>query len=433
MIKKHFFSYLLLFLLCFLFLGVKITNAYTVTDRFDFLNYDEDDDEKKILICDYERYYDDDGDTEWQGAFQIYATSKELKAVSLCRECAKGYYTINNDDDKYYDYLSWGELDIGDTDDSNTYIWQAGRNNKYGDRGVVKNGTLYGVRSDYASDNYIYVYFSLKSGSAVKNEDATYNRVRTRFVDEGICPRWAYVSVDQRGNSGDTINGVDGLYFSNSESWEKDEHPEEPNDYSTKLVYSKFEQDLVFQRDINACVTSETSNDYYNLFGEILYFKKNPVILKMYKANHVCDIANAVYNNAVEGSSCSYHDSALSVLAKRIADMEFCEPDEKPIEDPDKCSSYLGNINRKGSTAYYLDKTFSFITYAAIAVLIVMTTIDYIKCLASQDKDALKKVNITTIKRIVFTFLLFLLPIILRTILPIFGIISDCNVGGLNG
>lgn len=419
----------LFFAFVIMFSFVSITSAdkknFTIDDYYNFM--DSEHSEDGMLICNYSHYEDDD--EPWDGALQIYAYGRnDFAAVFMCRNC--GYYN----GEKYH-YFTWGDLDIDDTsDDRHLYYWAANATN-YGSWTILKDGDLkqYSELHDPDAQSFIDIYFDVGDGNVVTGDDALDVRVRRRFVDEGICPKWAYVSVDQQGKHDDAIWGVDGIYFSNHSEWRENEHPKEENDTTTIKVWSKFEDDPIFTKNYNLCLNDDSAKDYEKLFNEVRKFSSNKTLLQMYKFNNTCKIAEAVYENTASTSSCSYKNDALSALAQTVKDMDFCSPDEKPVEDPSKCSSYLGNIKDSGSTAYYLDKTFSFITYAAVTILIITSIIDYIKCLTSNDKDELKKVNIKTIKRLLFTFLLFLLPIILRTVLPIFGIISDCEIAGISG
>lgn len=416
--KKNILTFLLLFIMLFTFFTVnaRAKSEYTIDDYFDFIGDDED----RMLLCSYKNYKGDDEDDRYHGAFMIYAVTEwpYIEAVSFCRNCGEH-------DSKKYSMLNWGELYILDLNDlkGNTYSWTP---NWYG---FLDGNTLHRWGNDHEYWGEIETGFSVNAGKSVSGTDAVENRVRTRFAREGICPRFAYVSVHTKGYKVQT--GVDGLYFSNESDYESGGDPNSTADYSSVIAWSKFQQDSAFTTDYNACLTQESVSLYKNAFSE---FDKYQVGLhEMYKKNGICDIAKGVYNNTLNTSTCEIKDEELNNMAHKIITNPICLEDEEPIPDPTKCSSYFGNINDKGSTAYYLDKAFTFISYAGVAVLIVTLTIDYIKALTSGDKDTLKKVNTRSIKRIIFAILLFLLPLLLRTVLPIFGIVSDCEIAGIKG
>ena len=77
--------------------------------------------------------------------------------------------------------------------------------------------------------------------------------------------------------------------------------------------------------------------------------------------------------------------------------------------------------------------TFRFIKFAAPALLIVMSVIDYVKVIASSDADELKKVNKKTVTRIIFTLLIFFLPILISVLLRLLGLQGSCDFPNING
>lgn len=98
---------------------------------------------------------------------------------------------------------------------------------------------------------------------------------------------------------------------------------------------------------------------------------------------------------------------------------------------PNVCVSKCSDVVGTSDFRYYLDITFKFIQYVAPILVIVFSTVDYFKAFFSGDADALKQVNKKTIIRLICAVLLFVLPILIRTILSIFGISTDCGVAGL--
>ena len=69
------------------------------------------------------------------------------------------------------------------------------------------------------------------------------------------------------------------------------------------------------------------------------------------------------------------------------------------------------------------------IKYVAIAALLVLSTVDFIKALVSNDKDAIKKATMTTAKRFIFVVILFFLPIVVDFIMRLFGAYGTCGIG----
>jgi len=87
-----------------------------------------------------------------------------------------------------------------------------------------------------------------------------------------------------------------------------------------------------------------------------------------------------------------------------------------------------GNFNTLGQA---LQDVFSLIKFAAPILVIVLSTMDYIKAITSHDAEDLKKANGKFVKRLVIGILIFLLPYLLDFIFEIFGVydIQTCGIG----
>lgn len=116
-------------------------------------------------------------------------------------------------------------------------------------------------------------------------------------------------------------------------------------------------------------------------------------------------------------------------------DSEINDPDSpinsKPIIDElDDCSSLLGSPTQSNpaTPAYYISIVFSVIRYVAIILLIVLTILDFVSAVASQDNDILKKASSKAIKRFVLCVIIFLLPTLIDFVLQFIhnSSISDC-------
>ena len=95
----------------------------------------------------------------------------------------------------------------------------------------------------------------------------------------------------------------------------------------------------------------------------------------------------------------------------------------------DSCNSYFGDPDDSQYPAYWMQWALNIIKYVAIAALLVLSTVDFIKALVSNDKDALKKAGTTTAKRFIYVVILFFLPIIVDFIMRLFGAYGTCGIG----
>ena len=79
----------------------------------------------------------------------------------------------------------------------------------------------------------------------------------------------------------------------------------------------------------------------------------------------------------------------------------------------------------------FLQDVFLGIRLLAPALVIILSTIDYIKAIAASNQDNLKKVNQKTIKRVIAGLIVFFIPLLLDILFKLFGIydLSTCGIG----
>jgi hypothetical protein len=88
----------------------------------------------------------------------------------------------------------------------------------------------------------------------------------------------------------------------------------------------------------------------------------------------------------------------------------------------------FGDISNKSSVAYYLQVMLDVMRYIAVIALIVLSILDFVKAVAAQDGDALKKAGNTFGKRLAFTIMIFFIPIVLKLILQYLGVTTCSNM-----
>jgi len=115
---------------------------------------------------------------------------------------------------------------------------------------------------------------------------------------------------------------------------------------------------------------------------------------------------------------------------------------DKPVGDkpiilnPDiitqTCDSLLGSVTTKGSPAFYLAAIFSVLRYVAIAIIIVMTSLDFVGAVSSHDNEIIKKAVNKLLKRAILCVIIFLLPTVIEFILQFVHnrSITTCGIGG---
>lgn len=110
-----------------------------------------------------------------------------------------------------------------------------------------------------------------------------------------------------------------------------------------------------------------------------------------------------------------YHDSSCVRpclnFQMEISDLEGDDP-----------VSNCGFGNKLGN---FFANIFKWVKYIAPVLVIILTLVEFIKAIASQNDDEIKKVQGKFVKRLIFAGLLFLLPFIIIFILERFNLVTD--------
>lgn len=106
------------------------------------------------------------------------------------------------------------------------------------------------------------------------------------------------------------------------------------------------------------------------------------------------------------------------------------EPLGEPFDDVGyqnmDCYGLLGMPGDPNSPAYWLQLALQFIRYLGIAALVIMSTIDFIQAITKQDSDALKAAINKSVRRFIFAVILFFVPLMVSTIMDLFGVYGTC-------
>jgi len=76
----------------------------------------------------------------------------------------------------------------------------------------------------------------------------------------------------------------------------------------------------------------------------------------------------------------------------------------------------------------FLQEIFDIMKYAGPILCLVLSTMDFVKAAAAQDKDALKKAAQTGLKRLGLAILLFFIPVLLNFLFPLLGWNGTCGI-----
>ena len=96
---------------------------------------------------------------------------------------------------------------------------------------------------------------------------------------------------------------------------------------------------------------------------------------------------------------------------------------------PQNCNSLLGNPGDSNSVAWLVDKILSYLTIVGMALVVVLSSVDFAKVVMKGDDDAMAKATKKLITRLILAGLLFFVPTLTSAIFALFGLTSDATCG----
>lgn len=126
----------------------------------------------------------------------------------------------------------------------------------------------------------------------------------------------------------------------------------------------------------------------------------------------------------------------IFILFIMIFSMFFLVPkaNAKPMVETNKVEYRLAGeedckkLDPKGKFLKFLQDIFDIMKYAGPVLCLVLSTMDFIKAAASQDKEALKKAASRSMKRLALAMILFFIPTLINFLFPLFGWNGTCGI-----
>ena len=120
----------------------------------------------------------------------------------------------------------------------------------------------------------------------------------------------------------------------------------------------------------------------------------------------------------------------INVLAKKTPAVTSTSDigDLSQYNQDQTCNSLLGNPNDDNSVAWLLNKILTYATILGMVLVVVLSSIDFLKVIAKSDDEAMAKASKKLALRLVFAALLFFVPTLTAVILDIFGLTADCGI-----
>lgn len=108
-------------------------------------------------------------------------------------------------------------------------------------------------------------------------------------------------------------------------------------------------------------------------------------------------------------------DDEKSALAKRIDSsyrklVKLSSMDLSVYGNPQDCGTILGDVEDKNSLAYLIQKLLNYIKIIGPILVVILSSIDFIKVIWASDDENMKKAQQKLVKRLIAALLLFLLP-----------------------
>lgn len=148
-------------------------------------------------------------------------------------------------------------------------------------------------------------------------------------------------------------------------------------------------------------------------FKKILFFSITFLFLFSFSLN--------VNASVIENDNIVVTSSIKNDFTRNISAAEKKDTCEKILGDPENCD--------KKCPAYLIQWILDTMKYIAIVALLLLVTVDFLKAVVNNDKDALKKAGTTSIKRFIYCVLIFFVPLIVKLIMNLMGIYGSCGIG----
>ena len=94
------------------------------------------------------------------------------------------------------------------------------------------------------------------------------------------------------------------------------------------------------------------------------------------------------------------------------------------IADCSGQNAVLGNVNDPDSVAWLLQKLLDYARLIGPFIVLIMSSLDYLKAVLNSDDDSLKKANKKLVTRLILIVALFLLPTSVSVLLNVLGFTS---------
>ena len=93
------------------------------------------------------------------------------------------------------------------------------------------------------------------------------------------------------------------------------------------------------------------------------------------------------------------------------------------------CNALLGSTQNQNSVAWLIQEILDIIKVAGPVIAAILSSVEIVQIIMSGDNDAMAKAQKKLITRLILIVLLFLLPVLTKFLLNIFGLTTDSICG----
>lgn len=117
------------------------------------------------------------------------------------------------------------------------------------------------------------------------------------------------------------------------------------------------------------------------------------------------------------------------MIAKRTTNIGSLNDDYNQDQTCTGSNSLLGDPNDENSVAWLLDKILTYTTIVGMILVVVLSSVDFLKVITKSDDEAMAKAAKKLALRLLFAALLFFVPTLTNAMLDIFGLTSESTCG----
>ena len=145
------------------------------------------------------------------------------------------------------------------------------------------------------------------------------------------------------------------------------------------------------------------------------------LFVSLFAFSPVCAYAQTVSDTVVF--------AAKNPVIKSTADLTDWENDYNQDQTCTGEDSLLGDPNDENSVAWLLDKILTYVTIVGMVIVVVLSSIDFLKVIAKSDDEEMSKAVKRLVIRLLLAAFLFFVPTVTNALLDIFGLTSESTCG----